>query len=152
MEFEGEQIDWARWVRSLGRQSRCVREFLGLSQEQLARLAGVSQGAVSRLEAGRGMSTPILVVVKIYLALAHGLRALDPAVLRDDVRRLLELGPRVVHETNDGPASASDPELLELVRLYHDLPAERRATLASVVNSAWSSHPSLLSRRATSSR
>jgi transcriptional regulator with XRE-family HTH domain len=30
-----------------------VREFLGLSQT-LARLAGVSQGAVSRLENGRG--------------------------------------------------------------------------------------------------
>jgi len=32
-----------------GRRQRRVREFLGLSQEQLARLAGVSQRALSRL-------------------------------------------------------------------------------------------------------
>jgi len=47
-----EAVDWREWMRGLGRQLRRVREFLGLSQDQVARLAGVSQGAVSRLEAG----------------------------------------------------------------------------------------------------
>ena len=36
-----------------GRRQRRVREFLGLSQEQLARLAGVSQRALSRLETAK---------------------------------------------------------------------------------------------------
>src|SRR5262245_49212375 len=62
-------VEWGEWMRAFGRQERRVREFLGLSQDQLARLAGVSQGAVSRLEAGRGLATPLLVVMKINLVL-----------------------------------------------------------------------------------
>ena len=61
--------DWSNWMRDLGREVRRQREFLGLSQERLARAAGVSQGAVSRLEAGRGLATPLLVAVKIRLVL-----------------------------------------------------------------------------------
>ena len=61
----GAPLDWATWIKSLGRQARRVREFLGLSQEQVARVAGVSQGAVSRFEGGRGLATPLLVVMKV---------------------------------------------------------------------------------------
>ena len=32
-------VDWANWMRGLGQSKRRVRELLGLSQEQLARLA-----------------------------------------------------------------------------------------------------------------
>jgi len=132
---EPEPIDWVRWIRALGRQSRCVREFLGLSQEQLARLAGVSQGAVSRLEAGRAMYTPVLVVVKIYLALAHELRKIDPAILRDDVRRVLELGgPRGTRA--HAPAVEVDPDVADLVQLYRGLPETKRRALVSVVRAA----------------
>ena len=56
-----DKAEWQAWMRSLGLQVRRVREFVGLSQEQVARTAGVSQGAVSRLEAGRGLGTPLLV-------------------------------------------------------------------------------------------
>jgi hypothetical protein len=49
MAWEGngswEQLDWSGWIKGLGKQARRVREFLGLSQEQVARVAGVSQGA-----------------------------------------------------------------------------------------------------------
>src|SRR5439155_19909934 len=58
-------IDWAQWIRELGSRIRHVREFVGLSQEQLARLAGVSQLGVIRLEAGRGLATPLLVRLKL---------------------------------------------------------------------------------------
>src|SRR5215470_3326809 len=68
------KVDWPRWMRGLGRHTRRLREFLGLSQEQLARIAGVSQGAISRLEAGRGLATPLLVVMKINIAVIHALR------------------------------------------------------------------------------
>ena len=60
----GAQLDWSSWIKGLGKQARRVREFLGLSQEQVARVAGVSQGAVSRFEGGRGLATPLLVVMK----------------------------------------------------------------------------------------
>ena len=40
----GAPLDWASWIKSLGRQARRVREFLGLSQEQVARVAGSARG------------------------------------------------------------------------------------------------------------
>src|SRR5512145_1267340 len=83
--------EWKSWMRAFGRQERRIREFLGLSQEQVARLAGVSQGAVSRLEAGRGLATPLLVVLKINLAVSKALGALDPGLLNDELRRALQL-------------------------------------------------------------
>jgi len=134
---ELEPIDWARWMRALGRQNRCVREFLGLSQAQLAKLAGVSQGAISRFESGRGMSTPVLIVTKIYLAIARELRALDPAILRDDVRRLLQIGPPLAEDLDwHEAARMTDSDLLELVRLYHALPEGQRQALLAAMRAA----------------
>src|SRR5262245_48335111 len=78
--------DWARWMRGLGEQVLRVREFLGFSQEQLARIAGVSQGAVSRLENGRGVATPLLVVTKVSAALRTALGRVDPELLSDEAR------------------------------------------------------------------
>lgn len=134
---EPEPVDWAKWMRALGRQNRCMREFLGLSQAQLAKLAGVSQGAISRFESGRGMSTPVLIVVKIYLALACELRALDPAILRDDVRRLLQIGPPLAEDMAwRKEAHLTDTDLLELVQLYRNLPEGRRHALLSAMRAA----------------
>lgn len=131
------QTDWKKWMRDFGRQERRVREFLGLSQEQLARLAGVSQGAVSRLEAGRGLATPMLVILKINLAVARALRALDPALLNEDLRRALDfehlLSPPIGEIGFDATPITSDPDLEELVRMYRDLPDRQRATFLSVV-------------------
>src|SRR2546429_6620461 len=73
-----ETVDWREGMRDLGRQLRRVREFLGLSQDQVARLAGGSQGAVSRLEAGRGVPPPLMVVLKVHPGLAPAPRAVDP--------------------------------------------------------------------------
>jgi transcriptional regulator with XRE-family HTH domain len=82
--------NWSDWMRDLGHETRRLREFLGLSQERLAKAAGVSQGAVSRLEAGRALRTPLLVAVRIRLVLIEGLRARDTTLLSDDVRWLVE--------------------------------------------------------------
>ena len=117
-----------------------MREFLGMSQEQLARLAGVSQGAVSRLEAGRGLATPMLVVLKINLAMRRALRDVDPALLNDDLRRVLEieerLSPRVGDVGIDALPVTKDPGLEELIRLYRGLSERQRATFLSVVKAA----------------
>jgi transcriptional regulator with XRE-family HTH domain len=129
-------IDWPRWMRALGRQERRVREFLGLSQEQLAREAGVSQGAVSRLEAGRGLATPMLVILKINLALRNAIRTLDPTILNDDLRRVLDIEERLSPPAGDIGFSAvpltRDPDLEDLVRLYRELPERQRAAFLSV--------------------
>jgi transcriptional regulator with XRE-family HTH domain len=133
-------VDWRAWMLAFGRQERRVREFLGFSQEQLARLAGVSQGAVSRLEAGRGLATPMLVVLKINLAMRRALRDVDPALLNDDLRRVLQiderLSPRVGDVGVDALPVTKDPGLEELVRLYRGLPDRQRPTFLSVVRAA----------------
>src|SRR5215831_941455 len=84
-----DQSVWRQWMVELGQQLRKLRELAGLSQQELARLAGVSQGAVSRLETARGLATPLLIVVKINLALTAELRKLDETILTTDPARTL---------------------------------------------------------------
>jgi transcriptional regulator with XRE-family HTH domain len=132
-----EQADWARWMHALGRQGRRAREFLGLSQEQLADLAGVSQGAVSRLEAGRGLATPMRVVLKIHLALTRALRRVDPSLLDEQLKKVLEIEHRLSPPIGDIGIEAlpltRDPDLEELVRVYRALPERQRRTFLTVV-------------------
>src|SRR2546428_13765497 len=81
-----ETVDWREWMRGLGRQLRRVPEFLGLSQDQVARLAGVSQGAVTPLEAGPGLPTPMGGALKGPPGLPPPLPAFDPAIPHAQVR------------------------------------------------------------------
>lgn len=126
-------------MRELGRQIRRVREFLGLSQDQVARLAGVSQGAVSRLEAGRGLATPMLIVLKVHLVLARALSAFDPALLDDQIRETLGLGglmagaPAPPAGENGAHPITRDRDLEEMVQLYRSLSERQRRTLVAVV-------------------
>ena len=133
-------FDWKEWMRTFGRQERRVREFLGLSQDQLARLAGVSQGAVSRLEGGRGLATPMLVILKINLAMRRALREVDPALLNDELRRALEIeeriSPRIDEVGFDALPLTKDPVLEQLVLLYRNVPERQRDTFLSVVRAA----------------
>lgn len=130
-------LDWVGWIKSLGRQARRVREFLGLSQEQVARVAGVSQGAVSRFEGGRGLATPLLVVMKVNAALRSAVSAMTPDALSVDGRRLLDLeDPTPGQEEGEEPPIARDPELEELVRLFHDVPERQRQRLLAVMRAA----------------
>src|SRR5262245_32393087 len=128
---------WVEWMRALGRRARHVREFLGLTQDELGRMAGVSQGAISRLESGRGRATPLLVVVKIGGALQQALAGVDQAMLSVEARRMIEEGFRL---TPPGPSAAShdcpltsDPALEEYVQLFHHVPDKQRATFLAVV-------------------
>ena len=130
------QVSWTEWRQRLGRQVRRVREFVGLSQAQLAEMAGVSQAAVSRLEAGRGLATPLVLLMKVYMPLARALRALDPATLNEDLRWLLEVDRRLGLAPEGGATHpvrvTGDPGLEEVVRLYQRLPERRREPLLLV--------------------
>jgi transcriptional regulator with XRE-family HTH domain len=132
---ERRPLDWARWMRGLGRQVQRVREFLGLSQDQLARLAGVSQGAISRLENGRGMATPLLVVMKVNEALRAGLSRLDPAHLSPEARRLVDLTGHIASDTGGfaSYAPAADARSEDLLRLWRSVPERQRDQLLSIV-------------------
>jgi transcriptional regulator with XRE-family HTH domain len=137
MGNETSNQDWREWMRGLGRQARKIREFLGLSQEQLARSAGVSQGAVSRLEGGRGLATPLLVVVKLNVAMRRALGAYDRELLSPEARAILDRTDLDVPETGatrfiEYPL-AKDAGIEELVRLYRGLPERQREKLLAVV-------------------
>jgi transcriptional regulator with XRE-family HTH domain len=130
--------DWERWMTGMGQYTRRLRELVGLSQEQLARLAGVSQGAVSRLEMGRAVNSPLIVVMKVNAAMRHALSALDPKVLSRETRRLMEVPtrgvPRDAREFDMLPLTL-DPRLTELVRMFWDVPPRNRDRLLTLMRS-----------------
>src|SRR5215471_16950266 len=142
----GAQLDWSSWIKGLGKQARRVREFVGLSQEQVARAAGVSQGAVSRFEGGRGLSTPFVGIMKINLALAHALKELEPDLLTDEVRRFMK--HLDVLKLPDDPGSpvnpvgphfkkfqlSPNPELVQVIELYYELPESKRQAFIAVMS------------------
>ena len=125
-------------MRESGTQARRIREFLGMSQQELARRSGLSQGAVSRFEAGRGLATPYVVALKLYRALTQALRAVDTALLSDDLRQMVEtgsgLGPLVpVGEYTVVPITKS-PDVEEIVRLYHRVSEGQRPVFLKIVH------------------
>jgi transcriptional regulator with XRE-family HTH domain len=134
----GGALDWTGWIKALGKQARRVREFLGASQEQVARMAGVSQGAVSRFEGGRGLATPLLVVMKVNAALRRAVASLNPELLSADARRLVVLDELMPgrEDESDALAVARDPDLEELVRIFHDVPERQRQRLLAVMRAA----------------
>ncbi len=121
--------DWAGWMRGMGRYTRRLRQLAGLSQEQLARRAGVSQGAVSRLEAGRAINAPLVVVMKINAAMRAALQQLPSNVLSAESRQIMQVPERGIPAMPDEFAAlpvAEDEPLEELVQLYWRVPARLR--------------------------
>lgn len=131
-----DQAAWRRWMQTFGQQARRTRDFLGLSQEQVARLAGVSQGAVSRLEAAQGMATPLLVVLKVQQVLAQHLRRLDPSLLNPDLRRAIDLGEWLAAPFGHDLQVTDDPRVASLIRLFQDTPIRHRDALMTIVRAA----------------
>jgi transcriptional regulator with XRE-family HTH domain len=136
-----ETAAWRSWLKSVGALAREMRELLGLSQDQLAKLAHVSQGAVSRFEKGNALSTPWVVAVKLRVALAARLRQLDPELLTADARRFLS--ETALYGLPDDPALPPHfaniallpaPELTQVLLAYNQLPQECRAAFMSVMS------------------
>jgi DNA-binding XRE family transcriptional regulator len=90
-----DEVDWDICLRDFGGALRKLRESAGLSQRDLGRVSGVSQGAVSRFEAGRRRGIPAHVMLKIAVALARQPATVDRP-LAQEVRQLLEALVRVV--------------------------------------------------------
>jgi transcriptional regulator with XRE-family HTH domain len=138
-----ESAAWRAWLRHFGTVVRGMRELLGLTQEQFAKVAHVSQGAVSRLERGSALSTPLIIAVKIRVALAAELRKLDPDVLTPGARRFLErvTGGYGEHEDAATPPRREwrleilpAPELTALVRGYSRLPESARTKFLAIMS------------------
>ena len=97
VEADIDGVDWESWLAELGGALRVLRASTRLSQRDLARVCGVSQGAVSRFEAGRRRGVPAHVILKIAAALARQPRADDQAVGRV-LRRILGALVQLVRE------------------------------------------------------
>ena len=90
---------------------------------------------MSRLEAGRGLATPLLVVMRITSALKQAMSALDPNILSEDARRIYLLDIRTAPDVNGsffGYPLTNDPGLEALVQLYHELPERHRQKFLTV--------------------
>ena len=142
---EGDRSDdgravWQQWMRDLGQQLRRLRELLGLSQDQLARLAGVSQGAVSRLETGRGVATPLLTVLKINVAIAHELQKSNQIIPDTDPHRPLDIGNAHLFTEwalrPDALRRLPDANFEAFVRLYRETPERLREGLLAIMKAA----------------
>ena len=127
-------------MKEIGERARRMRELLGLSQEQLARRAGVSQGAVSRFEIGRGLNTPLLVSIKINASLASALSTVDPNLLTEDARRFVQSMDLLALPNEPGaPPDAKpfpllgDPEFEDVIRHCGRLPEARRKPFLAAI-------------------
>jgi transcriptional regulator with XRE-family HTH domain len=117
-------------MRALGGHLRALRKLAGLSQQRLAQVAGVSQAAMSRIEAGRPAGQ--LAIFRIGRAL-HDMLLPDCApLLSDEARRLLDaldaLAPRTAREA---APTVRDRRCEEVLRLYqHASDVDRDVVLA----------------------
>jgi transcriptional regulator with XRE-family HTH domain len=138
MRDDDVSFDWREAVRVLGAQQRRIREFLGLSQEALARHAGVSQAALSRLETGRGLATPLIIVLKIRQALARELSYLDPTFLNAKLLETLDLSRWLAEASEPSSAPRAAQGVEEIVALYQEMPEEHRGRFVTFLRAAGS--------------
>jgi transcriptional regulator with XRE-family HTH domain len=122
-------------VRALGETVCRARKLAGLSQVALADRAGISQGAVSRLENGQGTDAPLRSVMGVLGALADSLRSLPGEVVPDDVLWLIGVPQLAPWSPPDTPPSGGDLQLKALIERHRAMsPADRdlfvRAALA----------------------
>jgi len=127
-EESAGRVDWQSRIRAFGEQVRRVRKLAGLSQEELARAARVSQAAVSRLERGTGTSPPLVLVLKIVhvLSAALGAGAHGPGETLEDALSGGRWFAVLLEDREPGTAPAPDHALDGLMRLYRDLPEDQR--------------------------
>src|SRR5262249_10619906 len=138
----------AQLIRDLGKWTRQVREFLGYSQDKLAKLADVSQGAVSRVEAGRGKATPLITFWKINGVFVKALGELDTGMFTAEAKTMLEKAQHLAQPVSTVPGlMLIDPILSRLIATYQTLPERERRGFVTVLDATATSlsrHPSSL--------
>jgi DNA-binding XRE family transcriptional regulator len=122
-------VDVAHLCRGLAHWIRSTRQTLGLSQQQVADAAHLSQGAVSRLESGRHLDAPLVSYAKTLTVLC---RATAPLAVRTPfVHHLCAAAACLDPVTQAPPPALTDPDLARLLHAFLALsPATKLAVLS----------------------
>jgi transcriptional regulator with XRE-family HTH domain len=117
---------WHIVIQMLGQSVRELRRALGWSQMALATRAIVSQGAVSRVEAGID-NVPFRTVAQLLHVLGHAAIQVELPVTPATAALVAFADPAL------GPILATDldPDFVVLTRSYHRLPATYRRALVA---------------------
>jgi transcriptional regulator with XRE-family HTH domain len=113
--------DWREFMEALAHDVRAARAALGCSQDDLAERARLSQGAISRLEAGGVLAIPLRTVFQVLTTLAAASGPIDvavPALIRS-----------LIAHTPAHAGEVLDPALAALLFVLHDLDPRRRAAV-----------------------
>lgn len=129
----GIRVNRLEEMKKLGTSIRFAREALGLSQDSVAAAAGISQGAVSRMErATKGIDnrTPFLAIVRVAQVLASKAR-------KDGLAAHIQLEAPEIMYLADGfaslfangtaPQSSADARNAALLRRVRELSEIRAA-------------------------
>jgi transcriptional regulator with XRE-family HTH domain len=131
--------EWGDWRRQIGRRLRALRELTGLSQDRLARVAGVNQAAVSRLENGKGL---VSVSLLTRLGGAIGDHLADRTLLSEDGARLLA-ALETLAPIGREPARpvTPDPEIRYLIHCYLRASEPQRKAILAVCRALGGQRP-----------
>lgn len=117
--------EWISIIKSLAQTVRELRRTLGWSQDSLARRAGTSQGAVSRIESGNTLNLPFHTVVVVSRALAVGAKSIQTP-LTPETKALLEF----TGSTGD-LTEPTDPDLTSIISLYQRMKPPQRVAFTA---------------------
>jgi len=109
-----------------------MRNLLGLSQEELAKAADVSQGAISRAEFGDGLATPLLTYTKVFIALATEIETLPPHSVAPEVLEFIESLRKLVPTMMSTKEVTTNPQLAHLLTLFGDMPVENQREFITI--------------------
>jgi transcriptional regulator with XRE-family HTH domain len=125
--------EWQEIVDALGTTVRDLRMLLGWSQQQLADRAIVSQGTISRMEAGQCAAVPFHSVVVVLRTLAAGAATLN-LPLSPTATQMLAFAPTL---NGDFTAiDAPDPVFAEIAHTLTRIPRKYRAGFLAIVRAA----------------
>lgn len=124
--------EWRTSMRVLGGHLRALRKLAGLSQQRLAQVAGVSQAAMSRIEAGRPAGQ--LAIFRIGRALHEVLLPDCEMLLSDDARRILDALDTLAPGTQPESApTVRDQRCEEVLQLYQRASEAHREVVLAVL-------------------
>jgi transcriptional regulator with XRE-family HTH domain len=119
---------WATLIRSLGAHVKLMRLLVGFSQADLAKHAGLSQGAISRIESGVHQDIPLQSAIRILAALGT-CPQLD-GLVSAPLHALLQITRGITYTLGIASPLPAEPGTLTLMQTYHDLtPSHREAFL-----------------------